>query len=424
MSKKEEPIAWFSLKGGKRIPIFEGQSKADAVKSALGGKDTDKKQVDKKQVSEFGKSYESKQTGKVDKSVSRDDDKKEQSFKRVQNEAKRLNAEDKYRDTLKSSGKGKTAVSNGKLTFNGKEVPKLDTSDASPNRDDSFAQRLDKNGNITPEGLKVYQGIFDKHFNGHQPYGPDDEKVAMFTGGGGASGKGQFSGEDSKTHESNIGKFYSQNKNPIVFDPDKIKDYLYEADKDALKSAGKTKEAEELTYNAGYYHEESSALAKQLYSTALQNNYPVLYDGTATKPKSAIKKAVEAEQAGYKTEMCFLRSDPKTIRENSLRRYEFGKQHRLVPPKNLLGAHQDAYDAVVELQDKFDSFKLYDNSGNSLKFVGGSTGKTKLKIENQESWKSFSNARDDFTWSPAELDSYMRDAEVIKERLRKQGIKV
>lgn len=394
-------IGWFSLKGGKRIPIHKGESKQDAVSKAL-GKSTGTKQ-------ESAKSKESTSTSsQKDKAKSIETTSKDKQIANAQKNIDKLNAESAYRDSLKQGHK--VTAKNGKTYFNGKEVDQLETSNKGT--EDSLAKHVTKDGQLTPERAEVHRKIMQDYFDGkvenadhprpHQPYAPGDEKVAMFTGGGGASGKGTFSKYDDKTGESNIGKYYSQDKNPLVVDPDAIKRQLAKADGRELD--------DQLT---GYYHEESSSLAKQIYSTALQNNYPVMYDGTATGG-GIYKLKASAESAGYKTEMCFVYSDLKTVRANSLARYE--KTDRLVPAEQLMGAHQKAYGAVTKLQDQFDSFKLYDNAGRELKLVGSQTGRKKLSISNTESWSRFSKSAEEFTLTPEFMTSYAKEIAAINAR--------
>lgn len=375
MAEEREVKMWITVHG-KHVPLFEGESKADAIGRAF--KNT---------------------------SASKDADKKESTIAKQKSEADRLNSEDKYRDSVKSSGKA--TIKDGKIMFNGKPVDKLDVSTpgekSSKGTTDgsSLADHL-KNGELTPERQEVHRQIIENYFKGHQPYGPNDEKVAMFTGGGGASGKGTFTKVGDDGHR-NIGDYYSQDKNPLVIDADEIKKELAKADGRVIDDT--------LT---GYYHEESSSLAKQIYATSLQNNYPTLFDGTATGVGSALKKVDMAHKYGYKAEMCFLYSDWETVRENSLGRYE--NTGRLVPLGHLTKAHRDAYDAVVAQQDKYDSFKLYDNAGRKMKLVGTSSLGKQLTIKDKESWDKFSKSKADFTLSPEETSKYNRRAAAITKK--------
>jgi len=383
MAKEREPERWITLKGGKHIPIYAGDTDADIknrVAEATGKKST---QSNKSNTA----SNSSKMTGN-----SLDAHKKDKDIAKNKTDAEKLNNESKYRDELAKGDK--VTMSNGKMMFKGKEVDKIDTSEAGNAGEQSFADHLDKNGNLSPERAKVHRQIMENYFKDHKPYAPGEEKVAMFTGGGAASGKGVFS--------KNIGDFYSQNKNPMLIDPDDIKKALAKAD-------GKEMD-ERLT---AYYHEESSALAKQIYNTALQNNYPTLYDGTATG--SGVYKLLDAaKKAGYKTEVSFVYSDFKTVRQNSLDR--FVKQKRLVPLHQLTAAHRKAYDAVQKLSGVVDSLKVYDNAGRNLRLTAESKAGKGLSIKDQASWKRFSESSGEFTLNEKQIDDYMQDVLKLKKQ--------
>lgn len=407
----KEPKYWFSLKGGKRIPVFEGESKADISKkvgdaykksgsgaqksgSASTAKKNGTSKVSKLDDTKAPKKSEPEAQKKAWKSNGNDADKDKQ-IKSSSEKIKSLNDEEKYRDTLKSGNK--VTVKNGKMQFNGKDIEDLNLDDAGTVGKDSLADHI-KGGKLSPERQEVHRKIIEDYFKGHQPYAPDEEKVVMFTGGGGASGKGMFS--------KDIGKFYSQNKNPMVLDADEIKKSLAAADGKEIN--------DKLT---GYYHEESSALAKQIYNTAISNNYPLMFDGTATGVGSVMKKLAFSEKYGYKSEMCFLFSDWATIRQNSLDRYR--KSGRLVPLTQLLKAHQMSYSAVTALQDKFDSFTLYDNAGRNLRVVGQSSGRKPLRISNMASWNRFKYTPSEFEISRSEIDKYFADVDKINEERKR-----
>lgn len=451
-----KPKFWFTTSTGKHIPVFEGETKADALKRAVGSSskstaksktDTSVKSEKKTQASETKEKKAPKTKSKTkkhtaDEVVNRfkktgrisekdatpevidriESDKKKQQMEKASERSKKMNDEDKYQDSLKQGNK--TTFKNGKIQFKGKDVQEFDTADALKEikgdekhapKDNSLAKHLDKNGNLSDERKKIHAEIMQNYFNGvieakkdqkpvaHQPYAPGEKHVAMFTGGGGASGKGAFS--------KDISKYYSQNNNPMVIDPDALKSVLMKYDFPDRKSID-----HELT---GWYHEESSALAKQIYATALENDFPVMYDGTATGG-GIFKLRDMAEAKGYSPEMNFIFSDWKTVRQNSLDRLE--KSGRFVPPEQQLGAHQKAYSAVEKLQDKFDSFKLWDNAGRNMKLVGESSGRNKLKISNAESWNRFKTSADDFTLSQEEIDRFYDDADEISKKRKLAGL--
>lgn len=410
-------IAWYSLKGGKHIPVYEGETKETALKRAMSGKDRAKASPKASNVAFKGgsttkqsKSSTETKTGLNKRSdASQADTKKFDEMKKASDRADAMNKEQAYKDNLAQGNS--VSLKNGQMTFKGQKVNDLDLSERGTPGKDSLADYVGANGKLSPERMEVHRQIIEDYFKGnvnlkegqkpveHQPYGPNDEKVAMFTGGGGASGKGEFS--------RHVGQYYSQNKNPLVIDPDEIKKMLAKADGKELNA--------KLT---GYYHEESSALAKQIYSTSLQHNFPTFYDGTATG-KGIYGLLDEAKKHGYKSEMNFVYSDWKTVRRNSLDRY--AKQKRLVPVSQVVGAHQKAFGAVEQLQDKFDSFKLWDNAGRNLTKVGESSLGHKLNVSNRASYERFRKSKAEFTLSPEETKAYVREAGSITRQIFKNN---
>lgn len=353
---------WFTTKTGKHIPVLEGQSKEEALKSALNN------------------------------NAKKNEDKKDSDIDKNSKVADELNEEAKYQAELKK-GDRVTMDKDGNLIFKGKQIEELDTSKA--DEDNSLGKYTDKDGNLTEERKELHKQIIEDYFKNHKPYAPGQEKKALFTGGGGASGKGAFS--------KDIGKYWSSDDKPMVIDPDAIKETLCHADKQGLLDA-------ELT---AFYHEESSALAKQIYSTAIKHNYPLLYDGTSTNIRSTASRLKAAKDAGYKTEMNFIYADWPTVRQNALDRCK--KTGRFVPPNSLLLAHQKSYDAVTNLYNRVDNFTLYDNSGRTMKLVAEGKGNGKLSVKNKALWDKFKGIPQQFMLSPEEQEKFEDDGERIRK---------
>ena len=406
MKKEQGEIKfWFTTKSGRHIPVFEGETKADVIarlKERSSKKERSKMQ-DKAKQAKTTKKNTAPEVKRVEV------DKKQAEIEKAQADAKKLNAEEEHRDILKLDNR--VTKQNGKMMFKGKEVPELDTKDAgyitvTDERGETIDKRKDSllehmNGDkLSPEREKLHAKIIEDYFNNHKPLAPDEEKVAYFTGGGGASGKGQFTGKKGNAVE----KWYSNNNNPVIIDPDKLKEKFAEAD-------GKTLDA----FLTSYYHEESSALAKQIYNTAVQHNYPVLYDGTATG-KGVYSLLDSAKKSGYKTEMNFIFSDWDTVRKNSLDRLE--NTGRFVPPSNVFGAHQKAYSSVQQLKDVVDTFTLYDNAGRKMRKVAeGGAGKN-FKILNQTSYDRFSKSNLEFLLDQDATDAYVSDARIREQKFK------
>lgn len=399
MGKSADDIQWITVKG-RHIPIGAGESKEDAIKRAFGSNeksvstpksDTKKENSDKVSTQK-----------KVEKKSETAEDKKQKQIANAKEQADKLNKEQEYQNSLRQGNK--VTLQDGKMTFKGKPVEKINTSDAKKDPNCSLSEHMDEEGNVSEERLKVHRKIIEDAFGEHKPYAPGQEKKALFTGGGGAAGKSMFS--------NYIDKFYSSNDNPIIIDADEIKKRLKFAD------TGDDKLTRDLT---SYYHEESSAIAKQIYATALQHNFPVMFDGTAKTVSSTLAKIKQAEDAGYKTEINYLFSDLATLSKASIKRYY--SENRLVPLTEQLGAHRAMYSAVSGLNDKFDSFNLYDNrsfktsnvvkGGNKPIPVASNTKGGTLKINDKKAWSDFTKSPEDFTLTDKQVAEFNAAAKAV-----------
>lgn len=468
MSKfdKDKVTGWFTM-NGKHIPIYNGETKADAIKRSISGKSPKfksssfNKTINKKGDIVKSDKNSDKDTSDAVKKVKKDDTKQtkskvssnndlkqsssKESKKKDSTEEKRqkqiadakvksdkLNADKKYEESLKFGNK--VGIQNGHLTFKGKEVEKLNTSDImsdkKKNRKGSMNDYVDKDGNVSPERLEVHRQIIEEYFGDHKPYKPGEEKKALFTGGGGASGKGTL-------FTKNIGKVYSSDDNPVIVDADELKNklnaYDYEHGRfDGQEDKETYKQLNDVT--TGWYHEESSALAKQIYKMCLDNDYPVLFDGTATNIDSTVEKIKQAEKAGYKTEMNFLFSDAKTVIANSLVRYMH--TGRLVPITQQLKAHRNAFKAVLGIYTKFDNFSLWDNRVVGKEWVTNpKTGKKEyrdrynqekiaenhkngiIKISNGKAWKFFQSADKEFDLYNSQIRDFYKSAKAVEDMM-------
>lgn len=249
-------------------------------------------------------------------------------------------------------------------------TPDYDLRDAlSESKNNSVKDNL-KDGKLSKERNALYNKIIEDYFKGHNRYKPGEEKYCLFTGGGPASGKGGF--------VKNIDKYYSKDDNPVKIDPDEIKKLLLKAD------TGKDTLDPETT---GYYHEESSMLAKRIFEVGIKNNYPVLFDGTATGIKSLIQKLDLASGNGYRTQMCFMTAPAGTVLDSSLSRY--ANTGRIVDINVMLSAHTKAQAAVPQILKLVDDVKVYSREGgNVVLMASGGKGKP-ISISDKRSWDIF-----------------------------------
>jgi len=420
----KEPKNWITI-NGNHVPLYDGESKDDAVK---------------RWVKEQSQAKASKRGAKAV-------DKQQSDIAKAQSEAKRLQDEQKYRDNLTQGTK--VTNKNGVMSFKGKdyklgeydEITTTQPNDKFPNGD-SMYRALDKNGNLTQERADIHREVLEDYFNKipvngedhpvtYKPYAPGEEKKALFTGGGGAAGKGQLSA--MSLEGSGFSKFYGSDKQHLVIDADRLKYMLwrhdlangmYDDEFKSLKAANPDAKIEDL-FNAGYYHNESSALADQVWSMAIDNNYPVMYDGTATKSKSVERRLKSCRDKGYTCHQNYIFADEPTVRENSIYRYCKGDDYgmnRLVPVEVLMGAHRKAQKAVPEIASLYDSFTLWDNTGRKLTKVASQTGGKKLSIIDQGRWNTFQSAEHDesFNYTPDKIFEYNAYAEKRKAQWDKE----
>ena len=212
---------------------------------------------------------------------------------------------------------------------------------------DSLNHRRD---NLSTERRKLHSTIIKEVFSGHRPYKDGEQKVAMFTGGGPASGKSTFTRD--------VKGYYQNDDNPVILDADALKERLLYADTGKTQLDDKT---------STYYHNESVMLQKRLYEIAIANDYPVVLDGTAVRLPQFLQKVNQASQAGYTTKMRFMTADPNSLLEGSLDRY--AREGRIVPLPRIIQASQQAQTVIPQLFKAVDDLKVYDRTGNKITMV-------------------------------------------------------
>lgn len=227
-------------------------------------------------------------------------------------------------------------------------------------KDNSLRKYVDADGNLSEERQAEHDRILDDCFKGKTPEKEGKRKMTML-GGGPASGK-------SSAVRAGLFEVGSP-ETSVTIDPDGLK----------AKLPGYREMAAESDEAAGYYHEESSALAKSEYSEALDSGYNALYDGTGDgSPKSVRKKIQQARDAGYAVEGRYVTVDTEeAIRRNQARydnakkKYDEAKNRgeeaeppRLPDPDLVRETHQNVTDCAVECAKDYDTFALYDNNGD------------------------------------------------------------
>jgi predicted ABC-type ATPase len=174
-----------------------------------------------------------------------------------------------------------------------------------------------------------------------------DNPVALFSGGGGGSGKSTI-----------LKRMYgidSDSTGMVVIDPDGIKDYLPEYK--ALKDAGDGRAAHVV-------HEESSMLAKRVLRKAINIKADILYDSTMANHKKMMSLIRELKDKGYHLQLAAITIDPA---ESIIRAAERALGNfRFVPLRELIKAHKqfngNLFAHYIEL---FDAVTIFENSGNN-----------------------------------------------------------
>ena len=269
----------------------------------------------------------------------------------------------------------------GQFTFSpagksssGRKYGKTDASDAvsqlKKGGHNSLEGHLTKNGNLTRERNKLHKDIIDKKLRKKTPV--KGQPTMTMLGGGSASGKSSVMSADT-----------SRKKHAVTIDPDDMKKQL----PDFKKMAKKDETA------AAHYHEESSALSKRFYRTALSEHYDVVYDGTGDGSIKSVKKKIDAaKKSGYRVEGKYVTVDTEEAVRRNKKRYDDavaeGKVPRRVPDNDVRSIHKKVTDISVATAPDFDHIEIWDNNGakgQQVKIAEGGNGKYLTAVKGQES---------------------------------------
>ena len=257
----------------------------------------------------------------------------------------------------------------------GRDYGTANTSDAlgeiQAGKENSLSRFLDENGNLTPERAALHKEIIDNFIAEHIPVADGETPVLVMYGGGPASGKSTV----LENMYSNPDKIST-----VTVDPDEIKKYL----------PGYLRMAETSDQAAGYYHEESSMIAKQLAEVLFKENYNVVYDGTGDgSVNSVMKKINGARSRGYKVNAAYVTVDTDEALRRNQGRYDRAKARgevaRLPDPEMVRETHRKVTQILTQLSSEFDSVSLYDNNGKSGKLIAtGSKGRQLTPVPGEE----------------------------------------
>ncbi len=247
----------------------------------------------------------------------------------------------------------------GKLRAKSEASKRIDTADAlrefkEDKIHNSLEAHIDENGNLSAERQALHDAIIRDFFKDKVTYKGGKPTLVM-SGGGPASGKSFIQKEANAEYGGDA---------TITVDPDEIKKLLPGYRDMCLK----TDKA------AGYYHEESSALAKRIYQYAVDNGINVVYDGTGDGSENSVMKKIKvAQEEGYEVRARYVSVGIQEAINRNLSRYEhavdmFNESRsddtpRLPNEEIVITTHEKVSDISIAVANMFDSFELYDNNG-------------------------------------------------------------
>lgn len=254
---------------------------------------------------------------------------------------------------------------------------------------------------LTPERQKLHREIIAEHLKG---VAKSSNPTFTMMGGGGGSGKGHI--QETPEVVAQAGQLGvplpKENSGQAVFiDADKIKAML--PDFDVFANNGQKEAA------AGWTHEESSRLAKDITSQAYKRHLDVFLDGTGNSDASKLNKKInEARLNGYKVNGLYVTASIDLAWKQNMGRAVNNPKRGLVPPDSFLTNHKSISAIIPEMASKFDNFALFDTNhdtrpkGSLPPLVAHANLNGTIKIVNQKLWTDFINKASNTT-TEAEL---------------------
>lgn len=217
-------------------------------------------------------------------------------------------------------------------------------------------------GEWTEEREALHSKIIDDTFKGVKK--AEGKPVAMFLGGGPASGKSYVAEKMQK--ETGI----LPDDQAVKVDPDAVKKKLPEFDPDSPSPV----------------HEESSALAKRISSIAQENGYNVTIDGTGDGSVEKMRKKIkEARDNGMTVKGTYVFVPTEIALQRNFAR------DRTVNEKMLIKTHAKISSILPEIAKDFDEVRLYSNAekGKKPKLIAYGGGGKDLTIVDKGLYKQF-----------------------------------
>lgn len=213
----------------------------------------------------------------------------------------------------------------------------------------SLKKHIDpKTGKISKERKLLYDKIIKSHFEGVEK--PTGRPKLEYMGGGGGSGK-------SYILDSGYLKTVPKGKKAVQVNADEIKTMLPE-----YKKMIRSKDENIRKGAAEFVHQESSNLAKQITSKALDQGYNIVVDGTASNAKKLKSEIEKARKNGYEVNAHYINAPIGTALNSNEKRFE--QEGRYVPDHILVEAHQNVSQNFEKLSnsDLFDTVEIINNN--------------------------------------------------------------
>lgn len=206
---------------------------------------------------------------------------------------------------------------------------------------------------FTPERQKFHKSFVRASVKGAKPVEGRQPRYTMM-GGGPASGK-------SNLIESRKGTDRDLEAGRVIVNPDIAK--TGEGDIPGIPEYTELAEKGDASA-AGYAHEESSYMAKQLMQAAIDDHLDVTNDGTGNSSYGKLAgKVAQARAEGYEVEGQYVTIPAEVaLVRAKLRGYRTGRQ---VSSTMLIDTHSSVSQVVPQALENrlFDNFDLWDNSG-------------------------------------------------------------
>jgi len=270
---------------------------------------------------------------------------------------------------LHSGGHGKKANAKRAAARGGKMLDKPSSAFKPLNADgkDTEQKFMDKDGNYTPERVKLHDEIVAKALATATPV---DDPVAYIMGGGPAAGK------SSSIRSGQV----NPPKNSVMIAGDELKAELPEYKEMFAKKDMKA---------ASMVHEESSHLSKRIQEEASLAGYNTLLDGTGDSSVEKLQTKTDLMRAkGQKVIGVYATVDTETALKRNVARAKV--EGRIVPEAAVRAIHAGVSRTVPEAikAGLYDEFTLFDTNGKSPRKVASAKG-TNLTVHEPKLWQNF-----------------------------------